>query len=43
MKVDGRMWENLVVGDNRGEMILDEATITSVHKSLEHLTSDQWV
>lgn len=37
------MWDTVIVGDNRGEMTMDEATITAIHERLQHLTSDKWV
>ncbi|KAL8581126.1 hypothetical protein ACOMHN_033574 [Nucella lapillus] len=36
------MWDVLVPDDPRGEMTLDEATITAIHDRLKHLTSDKW-
>ncbi|XP_070197529.1 nudC domain-containing protein 1-like isoform X2 [Littorina saxatilis] len=42
MKEQEEMWETLVVGDTRGEMTMDEATITAIHDRLKHLTSEKW-
>ena len=43
MKERESMWDTLVVGDTRGEMTMDEATIAAIHDRLKHLTSDKWV
>ena len=43
MKERESMWDTLVVGDTRGEMTMDEATIAAIHERLKHLTSDKWV
>ena len=43
MKETEGMWDCLVVGDTRGEMTMDEATIAAIHERLKHLTSDKWV
>ncbi|KAK7498813.1 hypothetical protein BaRGS_00009905 [Batillaria attramentaria] len=42
MKEKEEIWDMLVVGDTRGEMTMDEATITAIHERLKHLTSDKW-
>ena len=36
-------WSALVVGDTRGELVLDDAQRQRVQQQLEHLTSSTWV
>ncbi len=36
-------WPIVVVGDTRGQLVLDEAQRQRVHEQLAHLTSDTWV
>ena len=36
-------WSALVVGDTRGELVLDDAQRQRVQEQLEHLTSSTWV
>ncbi|KAJ8310984.1 hypothetical protein KUTeg_011468 [Tegillarca granosa] len=36
------MWPEIVVGNNKGEMTMDDELVKQIHDRLEHLTSDQW-
>ena len=36
-------WTTVVVGDARGQLVLDPEQAARLHDSLAHLTSDTWV
>ncbi len=36
-------WSTVVVGDTRGQLVLDPEQAATIHQSLSHLTSDTWV
>nr|XP_006635701.1 PREDICTED: nudC domain-containing protein 1 [Lepisosteus oculatus] len=39
-KDEGAMWPELIIGDQRGEFIMDQAQAALIHERLTHLTSE---